>query len=100
MDGLPASSAWDRLVKRLLRVGRLRVLWWPGSRIEPRMARALTVVTGRGELLIRFGRDDWVSFSERYAGTRGIPPYWYGPWGLAVRWAPRKSAGAATGGTQ
>lgn len=77
-------------MKQLLRLGRVRVLWWPGSRVEPRMARALTIVTPRGELLVRFGRDAWVSFSERYAGMRGIPAYWYGPLGLAVRWSPSK----------
>lgn len=78
-------------MKALLDIKGTRLLWWPGVREGSlgRIRPALTLVTPRGELLVRFGRDGWECFSERYAGQHGIPPFWYGPGGLSIRWAPR-----------
>lgn len=62
----------------------MRLRWWPGYHSDD-IRPAMQLVTRRGTLTLRFGRDGMALLSERISGTNGRPKtHWYGPFGLTL----------------
>ena len=54
----------------------MRIWWMPRIEDNETMQPCLGIYTGKYLYAIRFGKEQFKSFSERYQGTMGIPIQW------------------------